>query len=119
MKFTIKLGKPGRSITELLKKDHGLIGPIENWDGIIGSALYYGQAYESSPQWKAFIEDGAGQILPGLTNQGAAAILFVPSEDRFLVYVFGYGFLSINDGFSEWDFGLKVVLNSISVNGIN
>jgi len=62
MKFTIKLGKPGRSITELLKKDHGLIGPIENWDGIAGSALYYGQAYESSPQWKAFIEDGAGQI---------------------------------------------------------
>jgi uncharacterized protein (TIGR04141 family) len=118
MKFSIKLGKPNRNIAALLKNGHNLQGPLANWDGIQGSELYYGQAYESEPQWKDYIETGAGQVLPALVNQGAAAVLFIPAGNRFLIYVFGYGFLSVNDGFTEWDFGLKVVLNSISPTGI-
>ncbi|MFC0514601.1 DUF6119 family protein [Mucilaginibacter angelicae] len=118
MKFTIKLGRPGRSIAELLKKRHTLAGPVNNWGSIVGAELYYGQAYESMPPWKGFIEEGAGELLPALTNQGAAALLFIPVGNQYLIYIFGYGFLSINDGFTEWDFGLKVVLNSIDSNGI-
>lgn len=118
MKLSVKLGKSNRTITELLKRGHNLEGPVTDWGGIAGSELYYGQAYESEPVWKGFIETGAGVTLPGLVNQGAAAVLFIPNGKRYLVYIFGYGFLSVNDGFTEWDFGIKVVLNSISPNGI-
>lgn len=119
MKFTIKLGKPKRLIVDLLKQGHNLEGPLSDWDGIPGSELYYGQSYESEPKWKEFLEVGANQVLPDMVNQGASAVLFVPIlGDRYLIYVFGYGFLSVNSGFTEWDFGLKVVLNSISPVGI-
>ncbi len=119
MKLTVKLSKPNRRINELLKQGHELAGPIPDWDGIPGSELYYGQSYDSEPKWKSFLEEGAGQALPEMSNRGAAAILFIPtSGNRYLIYVFGYGFLSVNDGFTEWDFGLKVVLNSISATGI-
>ena len=115
MKLTVKLGKINRSIDHLLKANNGLEGPLRDWDGIMGSALYYGQSYESEPIWKDFLEQGAGVFLPTMVNQGAAAVLFIPmAGNRYMIYLFGYGFLSINDHFTEWDFGIKVVLNSIN-----
>lgn len=119
MKLTVKLGKVNRPIGDLLKANHGLEGPLMDWDGIAGSELYYGQSYESEPKWKDFLEEGAGVFLPQMVNQGAAAILFVPMAGRrYMIYLFGYGFLGINDYFTEWDFGIKVVLNSIDPKGI-
>jgi uncharacterized protein (TIGR04141 family) len=119
MKLTVKLGKVNRSIADLLKANHGLEGPLKDWDGIPGSELYYGQSYESEPKWKLFLEEGAGEFLPQMVNQGAAAILFIPmTGKRYMIYLFGYGFLGINDYFTEWDFGIKVVLNSIDPAGI-
>ncbi|OCX54278.1 hypothetical protein BEL04_08450 [Mucilaginibacter sp. PPCGB 2223] len=118
MKLTVRLGKPGRTTTQLLKKNHGLTGPIENWNGINGSELYYGQSYDGEPAWKKFLEEGMDETLE-LNNQGAAAVLFVPTtKQRQLIYVFGYGFLSVQIGFTEWDFGLKVVLNSVYSDGL-
>jgi len=118
MKLTVRLGKPNRTTTQLLKKNHGLTGPVEDWNGIVGSELYYGQSYDGEPAWKAFLEEGMDQSID-LNNQGASAVLFVPTtKQRYLIYIFGYGFLSVQIGFTEWDFGLKVVLNSVHNNGL-
>lgn len=118
MKLNLRLSKPKRIIKELLKKNHGLEGPITDWNDIKGSELYYGQSYSGEPSWKSFLEEGM-DIKLNLQNQGAAAVLFVPStKDRYLIYLFGYGFLKVEAGFTEWDFGLKIVLNSVPRNGL-
>ncbi|SEB20629.1 DUF6119 family protein [Pedobacter hartonius] len=118
MKLTTRLGKPTLKVKDLLKHDHGLQGPLKDWDNIKGSELYYGQSYDGTPSWKSFLEEGLNQKIPDLKNQGAAALLFVPISDRFLVYIFGYGLHDLIEGKTEWDFGMKVVLNTINVNGI-
>ena len=120
MKLTVRLGKSNKKIVELLNKRHMLTGP-ENWGGIEGAELFYGQSYSQPPAWQDFLESGRDSSLGGLTlnNEGAAALLFIPVKgNRYLIYVFGYGFQAINTGFTEWDFGLKVVMNSIEPNGL-
>lgn len=118
MKLTTRLGKPGLKIKDLLKTSHGLQGPIKDWDGIVGSELYYGQSYGGQPAWKAFLEKGTTEQIPELKNQGVAALLFIPIDNRYLIYMFGYGHSDLVEGKTEWDFGVKVVINTIKGNAI-
>lgn len=118
MKLTTRLGKVGLKISDLLKPKHGLKGPIADWGGIKGAELYYGQSYGAEPNWKAFLANGTDIPIPTLNNQGAAALLFVPTSDRYLIYMFGYGHSTLVEGKTEWDFGVKVVINTINANAI-
>lgn len=118
MKLTTRLGKKGLTIKQLLKTNHSFKGPISPWNGIPGSELYYGQSYDGTPSWLDFLQTGSEQPLEDLKNQGAAALLFLPIDGRMMIYIFGYGLGSLVEGKTEWDYGIKVVLNSINANGI-
>ncbi|MFC1226363.1 DUF6119 family protein [Pedobacter sp. BG31] len=118
MKLTTRLGKSGLKIKDLLKTNHGLQGPFKNWDKIEGSELYYGQSYGGEPSWKVFLESGTTEPIPELRNQGVAALLFIPIGNRYLIYMFGYGHSDLIEGKTEWDFGVKVVINTIKGDAI-
>ncbi len=113
MKITIRLSKPNSIIQELLKSDHGLIGPIMDWGNILGSVLYSGIVYGNQPSWSGFINSGLAENISNLYNQGATAIIFIPIDDRYMVLSFGYANSVLSHIGYERDFGLKVVLNSI------
>lgn len=113
MKLTVKLSKPNKTILELLKQDHGLIGPDLNWNTIEGAELYYGTSYASEPTWVAFLSGGTNEPIADLNNRGALALLFIPVDNRYMLFSFGYGNHKVAAHGWEKDFGLKVVLNAI------
>ena len=91
MKLTVRLSKADKAIPVLLKADHGLSGPVNNWAGIQGAALYYGTAYMHPPEWMDFVRSGAAAAqIPTLNSEGAVAIIFIPVQNRWAVYSFGH-----------------------------
>ncbi len=114
MKLNVKLSKPNKPIIELIKQDHGLRGPILNWNNIQGSQLFVGRAYGKTPDWVQFLSLGTNADLGALRNEGSIALLFIPIDNRIMLFSFGYGNPKISASGWESDFGLKVVLNRIN-----
>jgi uncharacterized protein (TIGR04141 family) len=113
MKLTARLSKPGVQINYLMKNDHNLGAPLLNWANIPGCEVYYGTSYQDLASWSNFIASGTTARIRELRNQGAAAIIFVPIQNRYMIFLFGYGGHQLSGLGLEGDFGLKVVLNTV------
>jgi uncharacterized protein (TIGR04141 family) len=113
MKITTRLSKPNVPIVRLLKSNHQLTGPVTNWAGITGSELYYGIVYAGTPEWLGFLTAGTNSVISNLSNQGAAALIFIPVNNRYMIFSFGYANSKLSSYGLERDFGIRVVLNSI------
>ena len=118
MKLTVKLSKPNKPILELIRQQHGLTGPVRNWNGIANSELYYGSSGGNQPSWVTFLAGGTETPIPEMRTRGAIGLLFIPMGNRYMLFTFGYGNHKIPSLGWEKDFGLKVVLNSIDPNKV-
>jgi len=116
MKLIARLTKENVTVAQLLRQNHGLRGPINNWSNINGALLYYGMAYAGQPNWIGFVQTGTQTAIRNLTNQGAVGIIFIPIQRRYIVYTFGITVKKLNPLGFERDFGLKVVLNTVNPN---
>lgn len=76
--------------------------------------LYVKPQIRSEPTWVEFIQPHIGGDLTKLRNAGTAAVLLAEVDGRLIAFTFGYGRAMLNLEVWERDFGLKVVLNTVS-----
>lgn len=67
----------------------------------------------STPPWVAFLQEGATERLPDLSNASTAAVLFVKADEHLLAYCFGRGKAFLRPDSIEYTFGLRVALNAV------
>ncbi|MRX07362.1 hypothetical protein GJ697_05890 [Pseudoduganella sp. FT25W] len=111
--LSVRLFHPGVLPADALKAGHGLlIHPCP-----IGK-LYYHATKQDAPDWSEFLERGAPGIKPLLHSQHSSAVLLLEagpaSERRLFAFCFGQGHHAIEQDFIERQFGMRVVLNSVS-----
>lgn len=111
--LSVRLLHPGVLPGDVLKLGHGLIihpCPI--------GQLYYNATAQEPPDWAEFLERGAPGIKPLLHSQHSSAVLLLeagPANARRLFAIcFGQGHHAIEQNFVERQFGMRVVLNSVS-----
>ena len=83
-------------------------------NNIIG---YVGKIYESQPDWEPFVRslmETEKLKDSDLKSSGAGAILFFSIKERIVALCMGFIHMALNDDMFEKQFGLKVVLNSVS-----
>jgi len=111
--LSVRLFHPGVQKADALKAGHGLlVHPCP-----IGQ-LYYHSTKQEAPDWAEFLERGAPGIKPQLHSQHSSAVLLLEAGPanarRLFAFCFGQGHHSIEHDFIERQFGMRVVLNSVS-----
>lgn len=111
--LSVRLLHPGVKPNDALKLGHGLLihaCPI--------GQLYYHATTQAPPDWAEFLERGAPGIKPLLRNQHSSAVLLIEAgpkgAERLFAFCFGQGHHAIEHDFVERQFGMRVVLNSVS-----
>ncbi len=113
-KLTAKLSKVNAQISDLLKSTSGLT-QHSNWGNIQGCELFYGRSFTGIPKWHSFIASGAQTSIPSnLNNEGVSASTFSTIQNRYLIFLFGYGNHKLKGTHTERDFGIKVALNVLN-----
>ncbi|OOO17847.1 sporadically distributed protein, TIGR04141 family [Rhizobium sophoriradicis] len=108
--FSIYLLKNDYDATNSLREDHDL-EEAEATDLPAGAVLYILDAAPKPPWWRGYF----GVIEP-LLQQFKGALVFLPVGDRWFALSFGQVFHHLNDSAYEYDFGLRVTLNSVDPN---
>ncbi len=106
--FSIYLLKNGFDNLNALKDEHKL-QLLEATKKLPKSAkLYILDNLPKPPWWKSYfgIQENLDQVSKG-------ALIFLPVKERCIVLSFGHAFHNLKDDSYEYDFGLKVTLNSI------
>lgn len=111
--LSVRLLNPGVLAADALKPGHGLLihpSPI--------GQLYYHATTQEPPEWAEFLERGAPGIKPLLHSQHSSAVLLLEagpaSARRLFAFCFGQGHHAIEHDLIERQFGMRVVLNSVS-----
>ena len=106
--FSIYLLKEGYVATNSLKDSNSLEDPITQRDLPTGSSLYIADNDFRPPWWKSYfsIEQNINQALKG-------AIVFLPVKNRCFALTFGHVSHNLEEASYEYDFGLRVTLNSV------
>lgn len=111
--LSVRLLHLGVQAADALKPGHGLLihpSPI--------GQLYYHATEQETPDWAEFLERGAPGIKPLLHSQHSSAVLLLEagpaSARRLFAFCFGQGHHAIEHDFVERQFGMRVVLNSVS-----
>jgi uncharacterized protein (TIGR04141 family) len=105
--FSIYLLKEEFDHSNALKEEHDL----EEADASElpeGARLYILDTERRPPWWRSYFG-----ITKELYQQTKGALVFVPSGDRVFAISFGHVFHHLNDYSFEYDFGLRVTLNSL------
>src|SRR6266545_3915354 len=105
--FSIYLLKTGQNETNSLKDDHEL-EPSEADNLPPGASLYILDSDRTPPWWRAYF-----QVQEELFQEHKGALVFLPVADRCFALSFGQVFHHLNDASYEYDFGLRVTLNSL------
>ncbi|MEX0153378.1 DUF6119 family protein [Microbacterium sp. LMI1-1-1.1] len=100
--------KPGVSVEDSLRADHGYTETIDHSSAITKLRVFIKRGSQGPPWWKEYL-DLDEDLLQG-TNSAAA---FVPSGKRMMVLTFGAGQFLLRDDSYEHDFGTRVVLNAV------
>lgn len=108
--FSIYLLKEDFDATNSLSEDRYL-EEAEATDLPEGAVLYILDAAPKPPWWKSYF----GVTAP-LMQQFKGAIVFLPVGSRWFALSFGQAFHHLNDAAYEYDFGLRVTLNSVDPN---
>ncbi len=106
--FSIYLLKPEFNAGNALKDNHGLDVCHEASGLPEGSILYVLDNSPHPPWWKSYF-----QISKDLTQVTKGALLFLLVNGRTFALSFGYVHHHLKDICYEYDFGLRVTLNSI------
>ncbi|MFD0917239.1 DUF6119 family protein [Pseudahrensia aquimaris] len=106
--FSIYLLKEGFDATNTLKEDSTLEDGVDANDLPEGAGLYVLDSQETPPWWRGYfgIQKHLMQTLKG-------AIVFLPVNDRTFAITFGHVFHNLKPESYEYDFGLRVTLNSV------
>lgn len=106
--FSIYLLKQGFDATNALKDDH----PLENGGNAAhlpaGAILFVLDSVPREPWWKSYF----GVAKP-LNQVSKGALIFVPVGNRCFALSFGHVAHNLKDASYEYDFGLRVTLNSL------
>ncbi|MBB2835850.1 UNVERIFIED_ORG: uncharacterized protein (TIGR04141 family) [Rhizobium esperanzae] len=108
--FSIYLLKPTFDATNSLRNGHGLVAATAT-DLPEGAALYILDSDPKPPWWRAYFG-----VTEPLTQQFKGALVFLPVGERCFALSFGQVFHHLNDEAYEYDFGLRVTLNSVDPN---
>lgn len=106
--LSIYLLKENFNASNSLKVSHNLKGPLDAGNIPAGTSLFILDSLPREPWWKSFfgIREDLKQSLTG-------AILFLPVKNRCFAITFGHTHHHLKDECYEYDFGLRVTLNSI------
>jgi len=106
--FSIYLLKQGKDATNSLKADHRLEEGVPATNLPAGSTLFVLDNVPRDPWWKSYF--GVTKPLKQATK---GALIFLPVGDRCFALSFGHVFHNLDDTAYEYDFGLRVTLNSV------
>lgn len=109
--FSIYLLKPNFDATNALADGHDLQQAVGATSLPAGSTLFILDAQARRPWWKAYFG-----VQEDLWQQFKGALLFLPSGDRCFALSFGQVHHHLKDEAYEYDFGLRVTLNSLDPN---
>lgn len=111
--FSIYLLKEGFDISNALKEDHSLQGPVAASNLPSDAKLYVMDSDPAPPWWKNFwgVEQNLHQVLKG-------AIAFLTVQNRCFALTFGHTYHQLKDESYEYDFGLITTLNALDPNKI-
>jgi uncharacterized protein (TIGR04141 family) len=113
VELSVRLLQNGVQPADALKSGHGLqVHPSP-----IGT-LFYHTTQQEPPEWADFLERGAPGIKARLNSQHSSAVLLLEGGPagarRLFAFCFGQGHHSIEQDLIERQFGIRVVLNSVS-----
>lgn len=107
--FTVYLLKTKFNPTNALKEDHHLRLLAEKGTNIPEKGIMYiGQNPNTSPWWKKY-----WGIRQTLNQTSVGAIVFLPISERWFAITFGMSFHCLKEDAYEYDFGLRVTLNTL------
>ena len=106
--FSIYLLKEGFDASNALKKDHSLEDDVDANGLPEGASLFVLDNVPRKPWWKDYFN-----IQKDLTQVTKGALIFLPVEERCFALSFGHVFHNLKDASYEYDFGLRVTLNSV------
>ncbi|GLK43796.1 MULTISPECIES: DUF6119 family protein [Novosphingobium] len=106
--FSIYLLKQGFDATNALNDDHDLLQAEAATHAPEGSTLYILDANPKRPWWREYFG-----VQEDLWQQFKGALLFLSVNDRCFALTFGQVSHHINEEAYEYDFGLRVTLNSL------
>lgn len=109
--FSIFLLKLGYDASNSLKEDNSLRNAIVSDKLPEGSSLFILDTPPREPWWRGYFE-----IPLPLLQASKGALVFIPVQDRFFALSFGHVFHNLKDNCYEYDFGLRVTLNSLDPN---
>jgi uncharacterized protein (TIGR04141 family) len=109
--FSIYLLKPQYTPDNSLKDDCPLGSPVSATNLPIGSRLYLMDPKPYAPWWKEY-----WGIKRDIQQSLAGAIVFIPVNNRFFALTFGHTYHYLKEFSYEYDFGLKMTLNSLDPN---
>jgi uncharacterized protein (TIGR04141 family) len=109
--FSIYLLKPGFDAANSLKEEQRLHRVMEATELPEGATLYVLDSAPSQPWWRSYFG-----VERELWQQFKGALVFLTVDDRCFALSFGQVFHHLNDSAYEYDFGLRVTLNSVDPN---
>lgn len=117
VELSIRLMHTGVKPDEALKVGHTL----HPYTSPVGK-LFYETSPAEPPIWASFLEAGAPGIKAKLSGQHASAVLLLEAgpkgAQRLFAICFGQGHHAVETDYMERQFGLRVVLNSVSRNNL-
>ncbi|MGE4919606.1 TIGR04141 family sporadically distributed protein [Yersinia enterocolitica] len=106
--FSIFLLKAGYNAQNSLKPDHQLLDDFQAQNLPQGASLFISDRFKTTPWWVNYFSiDG------NLEQESKGALIFLPVRDRYFALTFGHIYHNLLDVSYEYDFGLKVTLNSL------
>ncbi|NRN14956.1 MULTISPECIES: TIGR04141 family sporadically distributed protein [Serratia] len=106
--FSIFLLKADYNAGNSLKPDHQLNDAFQAQDLPQGAALFISDKFRTTPWWVDYFS-----IEGGLEQENKGALIFLPVGERCFALTFGHIHHNLLDISYEYDFGLKVTLNSL------
>lgn len=106
--FSIYLLKEGYDATNALREDHVLDDDIDAQGLPEGATLFVLDSEPRPPWWRSYFG-----IEKNLTQVNKGALVFLPVGERCFALSFGHVAHSLVDSSYEYDFGLRVTLNSL------
>lgn len=107
--FSIFLLKQGYNSNNSLKPTSNLVSNIHATNLPESASLYIADNKETTPWWVNYFDIKSSN----LTQKNKGALIFLPVDDRCFVLSFGFVSHYLIDTSYEYDFGLKVTLNTL------
>jgi uncharacterized protein (TIGR04141 family) len=112
-KLTISLLKEGLSRADALKNADTVSGYRVPSISTGHDSLFTASRVPSPPPWRAYLRDHVDGGLDDLLTASASGVLLLEVSDRLFAVTFGHGRHLLDTEAFEYDFGLKVVLNTV------